>query len=148
MRMHLDWLANMRPECVFEILQLAKITEYRLLKDKSVLIHRLNMVTKYAIVNQISRKIQTLHVDSLRIVGYSDALFANNHYLSTQIGHVSLLVDGNGNSVLCDSSPTSPNESFYRRWKANSLHLVRFLTLMLHVPPNGEIFQRHILVQL
>lgn len=41
----------------------------------------------------------TLDKNSLRILGFADAQFSNNHDLSTWLGHVCLLFDGNGNSV-------------------------------------------------
>lgn len=99
MRMCLVWLANTRPDRQFEISKLAHVTVERFLTDNAVLARLLNKATKYATCKQISLKIPKLYHDSLRVVGFADASFANNHDLSTQLGHTSFLADGSGNSV-------------------------------------------------
>ena len=99
MRMRLAWLANTKPDCQFENSQLAQVTEERFLAEKSLLVRRLNKATKNATCNRISLKIPKLDNDSLRVVGFADASLANNHDLLTQLGHISFLADGFGNSV-------------------------------------------------
>ncbi len=97
--MRLAWLANTRPDCLYEISQLAKVTEERFLTEKSQLVRQLNKATKYAVDNRISLKIPKLDPYSLCVVGFADASFANNHHMSTQLGHICFLSDRYGNSV-------------------------------------------------
>lgn len=99
MRMKLAWLANTRPDCLFEISQLSQVTEDRFKSDKNRIIRRLNKAVKYAVDNRIYLRIPKLDLQTLRVVGYSDASFANNHDLSTQLGVLCFLADDKGNSV-------------------------------------------------
>ncbi len=71
-------------------------------RPRPALIRRLNKATKYAVDNRISLKIPRLDMDSLRIVGSSDASLANNYDLSTQLGHICFLADNDGNVVPID----------------------------------------------
>lgn len=93
MRMRLAWLANSRPDCLFEINQLAQITEHMFKDRPNEMVRRLNKAIRYATENQVRLKIPKLDVESLRIVGFSDASFANNADLLTQLGHVFFLTD-------------------------------------------------------
>ena len=102
MRMRLAWLANTRPDCLFEISQLAQVTEDRFTREGATVLRRLNKATKYATDNQVAIKIPRLDKDSIRVVGFSDASFANNYDLSTQLGHICLLVDKHANAVPID----------------------------------------------
>ena len=98
MRMRLAWLPNTRPDCQFEISQLAQVTENRYLAEQPTLVRRLNRATRYAVDNRVSLKISTLEQNSLRVVGFADASFANNHDLSTHLGHICFLADDHGRS--------------------------------------------------
>lgn len=73
MRMKLAWLSNTRPDCLFQISQLAQITEDMFEADRKRIIQQLNRAIRYAIQNQISVKIPALDPDSLRIIGFSDS---------------------------------------------------------------------------
>lgn len=42
----------------------------------------------------------------LRVIGFADASFANNHDVSKQLGHICFLSDRNGNSVSIDFKPS------------------------------------------
>ena len=95
MWMKLAWLANTRPDCQFEISQLAQVTGDRFDEDKRSVIRRLNKATKYAIDNCVSLKIPALDKASVSVAGFADASFANNQDISTQLGHLCLLLDKN-----------------------------------------------------
>lgn len=99
MRMKLAWLANTRPDCMFEISQLAQVTDEMFSKDSVQHIKRLNKTVVYATSHPITLKIPKLDLLSLRVVGFSDASFANNHDLSTQLGHIVFLADKKGAAV-------------------------------------------------
>ena len=99
MRMKLAWLAHTRADCLFEISQLAQITDAMFLSKPRECIRRLNKEIKFAFDNAIAIRIPKLDPNSMKVVGFSDASFANNHDLSTQLGHIIFLFDGNNNSV-------------------------------------------------
>eukprot|EP00171_Calliarthron_tuberculosum_P023641 IDg23641t1 len=99
MRMKLAWLANTRPDCLFNISQLAQVTEARFDADSTTTIKQLNSAVRDAIENRISLLIPKLDLATVRVVGYSDSSFANNFDLSTQLGYICFLCDETGKSA-------------------------------------------------
>ena len=99
MRMKLAWLSNTRPDLLFEISQLAQITSYRFATSANACIKRLNSAVRYALDNDASLKFRRLERDSLRLVGFSDASYANNHDLTSQLGRIIMLSDKSNNSI-------------------------------------------------
>lgn len=85
MRMRLAWLANTLPYCLFEISQLAQVTEERFTSEKTAVIKRLNRAVTFAIRNCISIQVPKLDLKTLRVIGFSDSSFANNYDLSSQL---------------------------------------------------------------
>ena len=81
MRMRLAWLANTRPNCQFEISQPAQVTEDRYLAEQPAIVRRLKRATRYATDRCVSLKIAALDQESLHVVGFADASFANSHDL-------------------------------------------------------------------
>ena len=94
MRMRLAWLANTRPDLQFEISQIAQVTAQRFKDDACAHLLRLNAAIRYAL-QPGTPQISKLDSSSLHIIGYSDAAFANNHDLSSQLGRIILLTDKN-----------------------------------------------------
>ena len=78
MRMRLAWLANTRLDLQFEISQIAQFTAERFNDDVRATLLRLNAAILYAHYNTAHPKFLKLERSSLRIIGYSDAAFANN----------------------------------------------------------------------
>ena len=99
MRMKLAWISHTRADVLFEISQLAQITEERFQKERSACIRRINKAVRFAKNHDIAIKVPKLWFETLRVVGYSDSSFANNWDLTTQLGHIVLLVDGNGRAA-------------------------------------------------
>ena len=99
MHIRLAWLTNSRPDCQFDISEPAQVTEDRYLAEQPAIVRRLNRATRYATDYSVSLKIATLDHESLRVVGFADASFANNHDQSTQPDHIFFLADGHGRSV-------------------------------------------------
>lgn len=99
MRMKLGWLANTRPNVLFEIATLAQVTLEHFDSNRKECLRRLNRAVRYAVNHRIALAIPKLESKSVRVVGFSDASFANNRDLSTQLGHIVLLVDRHGNSA-------------------------------------------------
>lgn len=97
--MEFAWLANSRPDCLFSISQLAQVTDEMFQQNLPLHIRYLNTAFKFAIDNPVSLAILRLDLESLRVLGFSDSSFANNHDLSTQLGHIIFLADGNGTAV-------------------------------------------------
>ena len=97
--MKLAWLAHTRADCLFEISQMAQVSKERFDKEKKAIIRRFNKTVRFAIEHGIGIAIPKLDLSSTKVVGFSDSLFANNHDLTTQLGHITLFVDGQGNAV-------------------------------------------------
>ena len=86
MRMRLAWLLNSRPDCLFAIAQIAQITESMFKSNHAEFIMKMNRSTQYATKIPVGILIPRLYLDSIRILGYSDSSFANNHDLSSNVG--------------------------------------------------------------
>ena len=99
MRMKVAWLANTRPDLLFEISQLAQITQSMFEQDAKAFLKRLNGVIRYAHKNVAHLKFPSLERDDVRIVGYSDAAYANNRDLTSQLGRIILLMDKSNNAI-------------------------------------------------
>ena len=99
MRMRVAWLANTRPDMQFEISQLAQVTKERFDADPMAHIKKLNNSIRYAHDNIAHLPFPKLDLRSVRIVGYSDAAFANNYDATSQLGRVILLIDDDNNSI-------------------------------------------------
>ena len=74
-----------RPDLEFEISQLAQVTKERFDSDALAHIERLNGAVRYAYDYVAYLKFIKLENSSLRIVKYSDAAFANNYDLTSQL---------------------------------------------------------------
>ena len=64
-------------------------------KPKQIL-HRLSKAVPFAVDNRVSLQIPKLDKRTPRVIGYSDAFFANNADLSTQLDHICFLGDNTG----------------------------------------------------
>ena len=64
-----------------------------------MIIRHLNKATRYATYHCVSLKIHTLDQGLNHVVGFADASVANNHELSTQLGHICSLADGHSRFV-------------------------------------------------
>ena len=105
MRMRLAWLSNTRPDLLFEISQCAQVTLERFKAKAQAFWKRLNSAIRYANNNVAHLKLPKLELSSVRIVGYSDASFANNHDLSSQLGRIARLIDDDDAAIrICFKS--------------------------------------------
>ena len=93
MRMKPVWMVNTLPDITVEISQLAEFTEE--INDNYVksAVKCLETAITYIHANLLDIKNSQIDLDSLRIVGYSDAAFADNSDLSSQLGRVILTID-------------------------------------------------------
>lgn len=98
-RMKLGWLANTRPDCLFEISQLAEATEEIFEQNPKERNKGRNRCVCYERDNNVSIKFPKRDQCSLRIIGYSDASFANNRDNSSQLGYTVLLCDKHGSAI-------------------------------------------------
>ena len=96
MRMKPAWIANTCPHSLFEISQLAQVTEEIFLQKSKRTLKRSNKAVAFAIDNSIPLRIEKLNQESLRVRGFADAPFANNADLSTQLGNVCFIGDDTG----------------------------------------------------
>lgn len=99
MRMKLEWLANTRPDCLFEISQLAQVTEEKFDSQRASIIRRQNRAVKYAVDNRILLRVCLLEKERLKVVSFSDSSFASNDDLSSQLGHIIFLGDASNNFI-------------------------------------------------
>jgi len=99
MRHKLAWLAHTRADCLFEISQLAQVTAERFREERTASLRRLNKAIRFAVENPLALRIPKLDMETLKVVGFADASFANNHDLSTQLGHIVFLCDAKGNAA-------------------------------------------------
>lgn len=74
-RMKLAWLANSRPDRLFEISQLAQVTEELINSSPKAIINRMEKAVKYAADSRVRLKMPELDLESVKIVGYSDSSF-------------------------------------------------------------------------
>lgn len=98
MRMKLAWLANSRPDILFDISTLAQVTKDVFTSHKRECLKHLNRSVRYAVSHRVPLVVPKLDAATTRVVGFSDASFANNRDLSTQLGYIILLCDAAGNS--------------------------------------------------
>lgn len=98
-RMKLGWLANTRPDCLFEISQLSQVTEEMFKKNPHDCVKRLNRTIRYARNNEVNINFPKLNLQSLRIIGYSDASFANNNDFTSQLGYIVFIADKHDNAI-------------------------------------------------
>lgn len=99
MRMKLVWLANSRPDFLFEITTLAQVTQEHFAKNKRDCLKGLNLAMRYAVSHCIPLVVSKLELSTVKVVGFYDSSFANNRDLSTQLGYVILLCDAAGNET-------------------------------------------------
>ena len=97
--MKLAWLANLRPNLLFEISQLAQITSDTFEQHPRKNARRLNKAIQYAISNPASICLPKLERSSLRIISYSDAGFGTNADATSQLGRIVIIMDGSGPAV-------------------------------------------------
>ena len=93
LRMNLSWLTHTRPDCAFEVSQMAQVTQENFKRDKKPFINRCNKLVRHRHENKIKVAIPKLDKDALRVVGFSDASFAGNMDFTSQLGYICFLAD-------------------------------------------------------
>ncbi len=88
------WPADTWAEIQFEILELAQVWFQ---DDGTLNSEILNTLARYAYKNMANIQFPTLGLPSLRIIGYSDADYANNHGRASQLGRKVMLMDDKSN---------------------------------------------------
>ena len=99
MPMRFAWLDYTRSDLQFEISHLAQVAELIFEQDAAVHINRLNTIIRYAYGNIAHLPFPKLDLRSIRIVGYSNAAFANNYDAIFQLWRIILLFD-DGNVAI------------------------------------------------
>ena len=97
--MKLAWLAHISPDVLFEVSQLTQIQTDRFKEDSKEIIKRANRVLKYAKDNIVSVKFPSLDVETIQLVGFSDASFAGNHDHTSQLGNIVFIADKTGSAI-------------------------------------------------
>ncbi len=76
MRMKLGWVGNSRADCAIDISQLAQITDAIFEEHHRDIFKRIIRVMKYVIDNPVSVQFPKLDIETLQVIGFSDASFA------------------------------------------------------------------------
>ena len=84
-RMRLAWMVDTRLDVAIDISQLAQITVDTYQDDSVSAVSRLNAVITYTNNNLLQIKCLKIDLDSLRLIGYSDAAFINNTDQTSQL---------------------------------------------------------------
>lgn len=105
LRMQLAWLSHSRPDLLFEVSQLTQVTREAFEENPTSTIKQANKAVKMAHQHQVGIKFPRLDIETLHILGISDASFANNKDLTSQLGFLVFLADGNDSVIpLCFKS--------------------------------------------
>ena len=99
MRMKLAWLANTRPDLQLAISQLAQVTQARFDTNAKTYVKNLNSAIRYAHDNAASLRFPKIERSSIGLVGFSDAAYANNHDLTSQLGRIVLIMDDSNKTI-------------------------------------------------
>ena len=96
MRARLAWLTHTRPDICCSVALSPQVTEERFNNDSSKYLKAINAI--HICSSEIPYlRYPKLQIDTLRLQTYSDASFASNEDLSSQLGYFIFLVDGTGN---------------------------------------------------
>ena len=93
MRMNLAWLSSSRADCMFEASQLAQVVAERFKEGKQRVIKMMNKAVDNALRSSAPISFKKLHASSLQIIGHSNASFASNADLASQLGQVAFIED-------------------------------------------------------
>ena len=93
-------LEQLQFDAIFSQFRSMRMKLARLSNSRHDVLKQLNKAVKFAIDKKVSLQISWLDKDSLRIIGFSDASFANNEDLSSQLGHIVFLGDRKNKVVL------------------------------------------------
>lgn len=99
LRMKLAWLSHSRPDVLFEVAQLAQVTFDLFKEERTAIIKRTNRTVIYAQHQSVVIKFPILDARHLRVIGYSDASFAMNPDLSSQLGYIVFIGDNSGKVI-------------------------------------------------
>lgn len=99
-RRKITWLSYFHPDFLFEVSQFTQVAGQQLLDTTRKIFKHLNFICDYSRKNPGGVLVPPIYIESLRVIGLYDASFANNTYLSTQIGYIIFLADKFNNSTL------------------------------------------------
>lgn len=88
LRMQLAWLSHSSPDLLFEVSQLTQVTDDVFRESPISVTKQANRAVRIAHQDQVTIKFPKLDLDTLRIIGISDASFANNKDLPSQLGFI------------------------------------------------------------
>ena len=98
LRMKLSWLTHTQPDCCSKVSQLAQVTK-KVETELSTIVRSCNKLSMHVHDQALKIKIPKLELDSLRVIGFSDASFASNADFTSQHGYISFLADASNNAI-------------------------------------------------
>ena len=93
MRMLLTWLTNSRLDALYAINQLSQVTKSRYTEHRADIVKMLNNTMRHIIEHPLCISFPPIDLQTSRIIRFSDAAFANNHDLTSQLGRLVMLAD-------------------------------------------------------
>lgn len=98
-RMRVAWLSHTRLDCLYDINQLAQVTAEVFNEYKSEVVEQYSKLVEMIRTEDLPIKVPKLNIETLRLIGFSDASFGSNRDLSSQLGYVVFLGDDSSNVV-------------------------------------------------
>ena len=92
-RILLAWISNTRPDILYEIFQLAQVTQMRFDEQPKKIVRIIKEAVRYAHEKPSRITFSVLKSKILRVVGYGDAGYSSNYDLSSQLGRIVPLMD-------------------------------------------------------
>jgi hypothetical protein len=92
-RARLSWATHTRPDICCAVNQAAQMKQSRFDEDPTIYVMDINKITKYLYSLDLPLKFSKLDPNSLQLTVYSDASFANNYNMSSQLGYIIFLSD-------------------------------------------------------
>jgi hypothetical protein len=93
----LDWTTHTRPDVFCAVAQAAQVTEEVFAKEPEKYCADLYKVLKHRKSCEMDLRFPNLDAETLRLQVYSDASYANNRDISSQLGYVVFLADAKNN---------------------------------------------------
>jgi hypothetical protein len=92
-RARLTWATHTRPDICCAVNQAAQATQSRFEEDPTTCVKDINKITKHLHSLDLPLKFSKLDPNSLQLTVYSDASFAINYDMSSQLGYIIFLSD-------------------------------------------------------
>lgn len=84
-RMNFSWFTHTRPECSYEVFQLAQVTYEIFYTEQNDVINRFNKLVSHVHKHTLGIIISNLYMYYIKIVGFSEESFSGNEDFTSQL---------------------------------------------------------------